>query len=354
MNERPEAGLLLRLRSSLAALDPRDEPARWMQTLAAEGLATLPLPGAGNTLARWQALAAVAARDLSLVKLYEGHTDALAILAELAHPAPAGRSEVWGVWAAEAPGMRVVIEPMPGAAAGRVRLNGTKCWCSGAASVGHGLLTAWQADGSGPQLVALPMRQPGVRVHSDVWQAVGMAGSASVNVVLEAAEAEQVGCIGAYLQRPGFWQGGAGIAACWYGGAAFLASALQAALAAQPPADPRAAPSFREAALGHVEVELRATAALLREAAHWIDAHPSHDASAMALRVRLRAEAAAKAVLDIVGAAMGATPFCRDARFARMAADLPVFLRQSHAERDFAALGQRALASDATGAAWAL
>ncbi|MCF4998572.1 acyl-CoA dehydrogenase, partial [Pseudomonas syringae] len=32
--------------------------------------------------------------------------------------------------------------------------------------------------------------------------------------------------------------------------------------------------------------------------------------------------------------------YCKDRHFARLIADLPVFLRQSHAERDLAALGQ--------------
>ena len=55
------------------------------------GLDRLPRPASGQTLARWQRLAQVGAHDLSLVKLFEGHTDALAILAELgASPAPAG------------------------------------------------------------------------------------------------------------------------------------------------------------------------------------------------------------------------------------------------------------------------
>jgi len=51
----------------------------------------------------------------------------------------------------------------------------------------------------------------------------------------------------------------------------------------------------------------------------------------------------------LVGRAMGATPFCRDARFARLAADLPVFLRQSHAERDLAELGRLVTAQDDPG-----
>ena len=46
-------------------------------------------------------------------------------------------------------------------------------------------------------------------------------------------------------------------------------------------------------------------------------------------------------MLDEAGRALGAGAFCRDAKFARAAADLPVFIRQSHAEHDFAALGER-------------
>jgi hypothetical protein len=45
--------------------------------------------------------------------------------------------------------------------------------------------------------------------------------------------------------------------------------------------------------------------------------------------------------------ALGAGPLCRNARFARALADLPVFLRQSHAERDLAALGELVAASHA-------
>jgi hypothetical protein len=348
-------GVLSALQRRLADLDPHDDAAHWMQVLAAHNLDELPPPGGGQTLRRWQALAAVAAHDLSLAKLYEGHTDALGILNELSHPLLPEPLSVWGVWAAEAAGARVLIQPDPAVAAGRVRLSGTKSWCSGASSISHGLLTAWHADGSGPQLVAVPIRQSAVSVRTELWQAVGMCGSASVDVAFDGAHAELVGQPGDYLRRPGFWQGGAGIAACWYGGATFLASVLHRAVAKARAPSANASPlSFREAALGRVDTELMATAALLREAALWIDAHPRHDASEVALRVRLRAECAARAVLDTVGTALGATPFCRDARFARMAADLPVFIRQSHGERDFAALGERvaARATDDTG--WAL
>ena len=90
----------------------------------------IPLPGAGNTWRRWLLLAQVAARDVSLVKLYEAHADALAILAELGACVPPPGSR-WAVWAAEPPDARVV--PRADAhAEGGVSLSGRKAWCSGA------------------------------------------------------------------------------------------------------------------------------------------------------------------------------------------------------------------------------
>lgn len=341
------------LQSALAQLDPlADAPAQLHEILRL-GLDNLPLPGSGATLKRWQALALAAGHSLSLAKLYEGHTDALAILAELAEPGESAesvwavttpRAGVWGVWAAEAAHSRVTITPGQGTA---VQLNGIKCWCSGAQTLSHGLLTAWHADGQGPQLVCVAMHQPGVGVSSAAWHAVGMAGSASVDVSFSQADAHRVGEIGAYLSRPGFWQGGAGVAACWYGGAMGLGMALQRALIESPPA---ARGAFRLAALGKIDLALHGTAAVLREAAQWIDDNPLGDASAVALRARLAAENCAKTVLDETGRALGAAAFCRNARFARAAADLPVFVRQSHAERDFVALAERTISHG--GAPW--
>lgn len=348
-----EAAPLLRLEDlarALAALDPARPAAERLTTLVRAGLDRLPLPGSGATLLRWQALAAVAANDLSLAKLYEGHTDALAIFAELGvAPASPAEAASWGVWAAEAPQGRALIASDTDGPEDEVVLTGAKCWCSGAAGASDALLTAWQTDGCGPQLVSVHLNQPGVQVSGEAWQAVGMAGSASLDVAFERVGARLVGAPGDYLSRPGFWQGGAGIAACWYGGALGIADALRVAVSDGPAASRNA---FRLAALGRVDVALQATAALLREAAAWIDANADADASALALRLRLCAEAAATRTLAEVGRALGATPFCRDARFARAAADLPVFIRQSHAERDLAALGERVATAGA--APWRL
>lgn len=316
---------------------------RW---LIRSQLDQLPLPGSGATLDRWRALAAVAQFDLSLAKFYEGHTDALAILAELQEPGVVPASGAWCVWAAEAPGGRAVIQAQGD---GTVLLQGFKHWCSGAATSDHALLTAWKEDGAGPYLLRLSLDQPGISIDTSKWKAVGMAKSASVNIAFAGVRVEVVGEAGSYLNRPGFWQGGAGVAACWFGGAVVIALALKKSILQGVPSTRSV---YQLASLGKVELALHETASILRHAAQWIDTYPAGDAVHVALQARLSAERCSKLVIDEVGKTLGASPFCLDEKFARATADLPVFIRQSHAEKDFAALGEYALAADRN--AWTL
>jgi alkylation response protein AidB-like acyl-CoA dehydrogenase len=301
------------------------------------GFDRLPLPGGGQTLARWQMLATVAAFDLGLVKLFEGHTDALAILAELNGPVPPARSR-WGVWAAEPPDARVNATALPD---GRLRLSGVKAWCSGARVVSHGLLTVW-LDGA-PVLASVDMRQrSSIFIDTSTWHAVGMRATASADVSFDGTLATRIGAPHAYVRRPGFWCGGVGVAACWYGASARLGRVLAEATGQRSDA-------HRLAHLGAIDVALSGAAAVLRETAASIDTDPSADRKREALRARLVVEAAATSVMAHATRALGAGPLCREAHFARTLADLPVFLRQSHAERDLAALGEALVESGNTG-----
>ncbi|UZE14886.1 acyl-CoA dehydrogenase family protein [Pseudomonas sp. B21-053] len=300
---------------------------RCLRALVEAGLDQLPLPGSGETLERFQRLAEVGGHDLGLCKLYEGHTDALAIIQQLGgSPTPAS---TWGMWAAEPPQAKVRVSP----SGHMVLLNGRKAWCSGAAVLSHALLTAWD-DQDRQQLVAVALDQPGVNVTADGWHAVGMGATGSVEVLFEGAEAQAIGNPGDYLQRPGFWQGGIGIAACWYGAAQSIAERLRRHCAQRP--EPHAL-----AHLGAVDSALHAAAQVLRVSALTIDTTPLEDAELLARRARAVVEHSAELVIQHVGHALGAGPYCKDRQFARLIADLPVFLRQSHAERDLAALGEQ-------------
>ncbi|MFZ6648013.1 acyl-CoA dehydrogenase [Undibacterium sp. TJN25] len=311
-----------------------------LQLLMAKGVDLIPLPGHGETFTRWKILAAVAGRDLSLVKLFEGHTDALAILAELGTVIDDER-RTWGVWCAEPPDARVTLSEVNGET-GAVTLSGRKAWCSGARDLSHALVSCWNPSGV-PCLAMVDLRQAAVLITDEGWHAVGMAASGSVDVRFTNAIAKQVGKPNAYVHRPGFWHGGAGIAACWYGASCGLAERLRSLLHKQMVTATEAAPGadpHRLAQLGDIDIALRSAAAVLRDAAAQIDQYPLQDAMALALRTRLTVEATASKVLALATRALGAGPLCREPEFARAAADLPVFLRQSHAERDLAALGK--------------
>ncbi len=302
------------------------DPAPVLRALVQAGCDRLPLPGSGQTLARWRALAQVAAADLPLAKLFEGHTDALAIQAELGARTEPG---LWGVWCAEPASHRVAITP---AADGRLDVTGMKAWCSGAADLDHALVSGWNAAGE-PCLAAVALDQPGVTRQASDWCAPGMRGSGTVSVRFLHARATPVGAPGQYVRRPGFLHGGAGIAACWYGGLMRIAERLRDE-ARRPAPDP-----FRLAHLGAVDVAVSQARAVLREAAAAIDARPDDACALATARARLAVEAAADTVLRHATRALGAGPLCKDAAYAQAMADLPVFMRQSHAERDQAAQG---------------
>ncbi len=305
------------------------ETARVFTEAVGSGRLDLPLPGHGRTRLRWAGLASLAEEDLSLARLGEGHADAIAILDELNGPSrPGGR---WGVWAARPPGPSLSAERRDGG----WRLDGTKQYCSGARVCTDVLVTADTRDGI--RLFAARTGDAGVRPLPGTWPAVGMAGSDTLNVRFDGVPAEPVGPPGGYTDRPGFSSGGCGVAACWYGGARAVARPLLAA-AAERDIGPH---GF--AHLGAVDIGLRVASAALDAAADEIDEDPLDRKQAggrRALRVRTLVEAVASDVLERVGRALGAGPLCRDAGHARAAADLPVYLRQHHAEKDLEALGR--------------
>ena len=291
------------------------------------GRLNLPLPGAGRTRERWAVLADLAGDDLSLARLAEGHADAVAILAELGALQPPAGSR-WGVWAAQPPG--------PGLTASRTdqgwRLDGTKQYCSGARSVTDALVTATAPDGD--RLFAVSTRDlwpvPGT------WPTTGMAASDTLDVRFADIAAEPVGGPGGYTHRPGFAHGGAGVAACWYGGARAVGRTLLAA-AAQRDVGPHAL-----AHLGAVDIALSTAKTALDQAAAEIDADPDdrmNGGRLRALRVRALVEATCTEVMLRVGRALGAGPLGHDEAHSRRVADLTVYLRQHHGERDLAEIG---------------
>jgi alkylation response protein AidB-like acyl-CoA dehydrogenase len=301
--------------------------ARAFIAAAESGRLDLPLPGHGATRDRWAALSGLGEEDLSLARLGEGHADAVAILAELGGPRPRPGSR-WGVWAANPPGPNVTASRQGDS----WLLRGTKQYCSGARVCTDALVTATADDQ--PWLFAVSVA--GLEPQLGTWPATGMAGSDTLSVGFPGVRGEPVGPPGGYTNRPGFSHGGVGVAACWYGGARAVGRTLLAA-AGKRDIGPHAL-----AHLGAVDIGLRTARAALDQAADEIDADPEDlngGGQTRALRVRALTEAVAMDVVARTGRALGAGPLSHDEAHSRAVADLGVYLRQHHSERDLESLG---------------
>ena len=290
----------------------------------------LPLPGSGHTLQRWRALAAWGAEDLCLAKVLEAHYDAQAIIAELNAPRVA-EGQLLAVWAAEGPANTLRIDAGGG-------LYGDKPWCSGSAWVDAALVTVRNTHGVWLCHVAA---EHWCTLLGEPWPAAGMAGIPSTTVRFDGAPMTILGPRDAYLQRPGFWHGGAGIAAVWFGAAVALAERMR----------PACSDVNRARLLGAADLVLGPAAALLREVAARIDDAPQSAHRGDVVRLRCVVERAATRVLDLAGRALGPAPMCLEDGHARRWADLTVFLRQCHADRDWQWLGEQRAAEET---AWAL
>ena len=298
----------------------------------ASRLASVPHAGKGHTAQLFDTLSTLAAADLTAARVAEAHLDALAILHQAGHPA--GPDRTWGVFAAEGPGTALTATRT----GDRWWLDGSKPWCSLAGLLSHALVTAHVTGPAGDQgrrLFAVDLRQPGVTVHDDVWAARGLCQVPSGPVDFSAVVADPVGDDGWYLRRPGFAWGGIGVAAVWWGGAVGLARTLYAS------AQGRAPDQIALAHLGAVDLVVTGAGHALAAAATAIDAGEAEGTagSLLAARVRGMVARAVDEVIFHVGHALGPAPLALDARHAQRVADLQLYVRQHHAERDDAALG---------------
>ena len=284
----------------------------------------LPAPGGGHTAERHRLLMGMGRDDLSLARIAEAHTDAIAILHEAG--LPARRGELYGVWASDGPGSAVSAQRQD---SGRWRITGTKQYCGGASFVTSALLTA--RCGAEVLLFDVPLSQPGIEILPSRWATPALddtaTGPVAFHDVTLPAEA-RIGVGGWYLQRPGFWHGAVGPAACWAGGAVSLVEAATAL-------DRRDAHS--RAHVGAMQAAVWGIHAVLDQAALEIDRDPldlQGGARVRALMVRHLIERWCSEILDRFGRATGPQLLAYDAVVARQHMALALYVRQCHAERD--------------------
>jgi len=292
--------------------------------LLCNGEFDLPMPGAGATASRHHALAQFGATDLSLARLAEAHTDAIAILSE------AGKTvrpeTLYGVWASDAAPSRVTCERLSD---DEWRIDGIKQFCTGTGLVGAALVTAHHADGV--QLFDVPVDENTVIAQPSQWKNPAFADTGTTAVQFQCAVVQarfRIGETGWYLSRPGFWHGSIGPAACWAGGARSLIEATTR-LARRD--------AHSRAQLGALQATAWGLNAILEHAGREIDADP-RDTTATArtrgLKVRHLVERACTEVLDRFGRATGPQLLAYDSTVVRQHAALTLYIRQCHAERD--------------------
>ena len=291
----------------------------------------LPLPGRGRTPDRHQALVEIGREDLTLAKLAEAHWDAVAILAEAGlspHP-----GALYAVWASEVPGQAMLMEH---AGTGLI-VSGSKPFCSGVDLVDRALITANSPEAGSPASLA----EVDLRRHRDcftydltLWKTGAFAQTHTGSLTFHAMPvAALIGEPGWYLDRPGFWHGACGPAACWAGG---IAGLLDFALASRR-GDPHTL-----AHLGALQANVWGMLALLQCAGREMDSHPDDTRAALegALTLRHLTEALGTDSLRRFARAYGPQPLSMNADISRRYAEADLYLRQFHGERDLETLGR--------------
>jgi len=289
---------------------------------------SLPLPGGGETAKRHVRLMELGRENLSLARLAEAHFDAVAILTAAGRVPQQG--VVYGVWAAEKPGEVVHLDTAA------MTISGTKQFCSGAGIVDRALVTVDPPD---PLLVDLDLSQGGVRVDLSEWHTPAFVHTNTAVVTFEGVAISEGAVLcerGWYLRRPGFWHGALGPASCWAGGALGVVDFARG----QSRKDPHTL-----AHLGAMDAAAWELEALLRVSGEEADAAPMDAAAAhlRALRVRHLVERTSTEILERLGRAYGPYPLAFVEEMATRCQELTVYLRQCHAERDLAALGEALL-----------
>jgi alkylation response protein AidB-like acyl-CoA dehydrogenase len=288
----------------------------------------LPFPGAGETAERLQALYRWGATDLSFARIAEAHADALAILSECDQLPRSGA--LYAVWASDAPPSRVTCERI---ADDEWRIEGIKQFCSGAPFVDAALVTAHHREGV--LLFDLPVKHPRVIPQPTAWASPAFADTSTAAVKFDSlliSDRHRLADAGWYLNRPGFWHGSVGPAACWAGGAQSLIDAAVNSNRRDP---------HSRAHLGALEATAWGLHAILEQAGREIDADPrdrSGTARTRGLKVRHLIERACAEVLDRFARATGPHLLAYDSFIIRQHQALALYIRQCHGERDLAGI----------------
>ncbi len=307
-----------------------------VRSLLDSGALDLADPGGGATSSRLAELSAIARREsVSVARLVEAHTDAVAILHEAGRRPEPGA--FYGVWASQTATAGVALDES------RTTIRGSMGFASGLGIVDRALVTTRTADGT--MLVDVDLRRGGgdsIVGDVDGWASPALVETATGSVAFvdhPVAPSDVLGDPGWYLRRPGFWHGACGPAACWAGAAQGLVDISSQRVDDDP---------HRRAHHGALVAHDWALASLLDAAGRQLDAEPDdvRVGERTARSLRFAVSGICRDVMDRFGRAFGPRPYVEDAAVAQRVVDLDLYVKQHHAERELAHVSNLEVAHD--------
>ncbi len=324
-------------------------PAEEFQRLRSEGLLSAPLrEGWGiepHTHSRaLDVLRHVGARDLSTGRLYEGHVNALMLIAKYGNADSAlsdlNNDRIFGVWNTDAPdGVKARRRDV-------FHFSGSKAFASGAGSLTRPVVTA-EVEGEGRMMFLLPLEAVRHTVDFSSWQPLGMEGSDSFTVDFSGAAAplsSALGKAGDYYRQPAFSGGAIRFAAVQFGGVERLASDFVQFLQCQK----RTGDPYQQARAGEIAIAIESGRQWISNAADEAERHfgASEEPGVgrmvhVANMTRLAVERICLDVMELVTRGVGARGLLQPAPFEKRLRDLSMYLRQPAPDQALAEVGRR-------------
>ncbi len=287
--------------------------------------------------------------NLAVGRLYEGHVNALLLIAEFGTPAQRKRyaadaraGHLFGVWNTEDPAAGAQLESRP--SSGGYRLNGAKTFASGAGHLTRPVLTAALPNGGGWQLLVLPADAQPPALDRSFWRPLGMRATASFRADLTGLEVgadDLLGPPNSYYQQPQFGGGAVRFAAVQLGGTEAVYDETRRFLRALGRTDD----PYQRQRLGQMALHLET-------GRHWLRGAAAHavqpDNSAASVATVVAYANATRTVVEHIGLEMlrlaercvGARGLLQPEPFERMHRDLTHYLRQPAPDAVLADVGR--------------
>ena len=328
------------------------------------GLLAAPLPTAeggrgwgteaGGHLPLLRLLAIIGSGDLALGRLFEGHANALILIARFGTPAQVSRAaddvragRLFGVWNTGARELLRLEEED-----GVLSYQGIKTFASGAAFVQRPIVTAERSGGwqmTVPRMDTDEMTSA-IRLDRSFWRPLGMEASESYSVDFTGCTLpadDLLGAPGDFYADPLFRGGAIRFAAVQAGAVLRLHRMFAAWLEDKGRGDdPYQLARLADVALAAQESVLwveRAAAVAEQGMAPGADKLACEQMVECAAMTRVAVERSATAAMAKVVAGVGAHGLLQPARFERLVRDLTMYLRQPAPDETLAGIGRASL-----------